>query len=162
MAFKYQWLTGSSGGGVYVSGSAMPGIVLTVPAGGRMVKWIYNCYYAGWVSTAAGAGGVTPLQHGWAITINSTQYVNREIYWTRRLVPWFSVVNTTGNVNAVQIQTYHGGGDLELGAEGECSYGGPGKGAITVTHGGNIAGIRTGAELVSGVVNRRLRVLYEI
>jgi hypothetical protein len=152
------WLSGSSSPAAYTSGTGMTAIVLNVPAGGRMVKWIYRCYAAGWAKASTDIGNLTPMVHTSTITINSTQYPSRMIYDARKLLLW----EITWQTNNASTHIMHGAGENELGDKGECSYGGLGKGAITVTHGGNISGIRPGADLVNIPHARNLRVLYEI
>jgi hypothetical protein len=64
------------------------------------------------------------------IRIQSTQYTNRSIHSQRPVLPITFIKEPSG---ATPYSVVCSGGDQDLGANFGCSYGGPGKGAITVT-----------------------------
>jgi hypothetical protein len=126
MASRYHWVTGGASGASFVTGIISPSPI-TVPAGGRMVRYWVNPLASNQVGPIIDPQKVGARYWFQEVKINSTQYPNRVIFSANYGVNhvFFPSVAPLlyGANNYIGYET--------AGLNNKCSYGGPGKGAIT-------------------------------
>jgi hypothetical protein len=155
MASRYHQIVASQGSTV-LPGGAIPILSAVVPAGGRLVRFWTMVSVQGVQSSTLGVNTVGPIQWIQAITMDSTTYgVGRFLYHIQEVIPWTSAaLYDNQNIPPQRVYTiFHGGGSKALGCNVKCSYGGPGKSALTLK-------CTTVTTALSGSVNFNLR--YDI
>jgi hypothetical protein len=130
------WLTASANGTTPV-GFGLPNLVVNVPAGKRLAKVIVQPVVHGtFVPANSSPADHAPVYMLETVTINSAEYPFRIIYNTERSLNMNWVVLYDPSVGLPNSRVYssrYWGADQELGINTQCSYGGLGHSAISVT-----------------------------
>ena len=119
-----------------VTGSimALPDLPLTIPAGGKLVRFqVRSTFTTGWL-TGTQASQVAAFYLSQRVHFTSGAYSPRDIFKSSRGIPMAPVaVNPSGSLTDY-YDCWFWGGDNEFGVDQRCSYGGPSKPAMGLTY----------------------------
>lgn len=134
MASKYHWLTIGGGNGAFNAAAYFASNNVAVPNGATIKRVLIE--NNAWRGRAVTTTEPPPD----ALSINQTLQLSGGIYGTRIIYDTSHLFTYTGfgvyNVNALRT-TYsavYGAGDVEIGINHPCEYGGPGKNVGTFTY----------------------------
>jgi hypothetical protein len=148
MVLRNHWL-GTSTSGTRPSNQAITGPTLVVPAGGRLVRFLLFVLVDGFSTSTLGVGTLSSTQWYAQVTVDSNEYGVGRILWTAyEMIPNQAVaLYDNQNIPPQRVYSmYHAGGSKLLGCNQKCSYGGPGKGAMTIKSGASTTLPNTAAQ----------------
>lgn len=155
MASRYHWLAGGKSGTGSID-AVITTTALTIPAGGRLVRYLVDPYAHNQTGPIIDPTKVGARYWYQEVKINSTQYPNRIIHSGH----WACEHVFFGGVTALPYSANNFIGYQQAGINAECSYGGPGKAAITFVVSalmGKMNGLHAGGTVDYGI---SLGVLY--
>lgn len=126
------------------------GLSVVIPAGGRLVKWVLHGMQACFNQSGSNQTNTGLWRHFCQLHFSAGPYSGRNIFFTERTLKQEYIAFHDSVINSTTYTMFANGCDVELGAEGQTSYGGPGKAAMTLQC---QLSLTQGAPAMSAVVN---------